>query len=187
MLCTRGKIRRNLGTKLQFEKPRALLTFSLPPASLPRPSPAFQAFLSLPGVPAGRVGMEQPLAANPAVQQLPPAFQSVTALGPDAKRVLGLNLSLRSPIPCQSSPAAVGAAGTDATRQDAQPLCRISISQTPPPRGLLLFALPSILPLESAWLWEHLLQELALRTSQKGLFPAWCCGSSSSEPQGCLQ
>lgn len=33
-LCTRGKIRRNLGTKLQFEKPRALPTFSLPPAPL---------------------------------------------------------------------------------------------------------------------------------------------------------
>lgn len=33
-LCTRRKIRRNLGTKLQFEKPIAVLTFSLPLAPL---------------------------------------------------------------------------------------------------------------------------------------------------------
>lgn len=85
--------------------------------------------------------MEKPLATNPEVQQLPLAFQSVTAFRPDAKRVLGFNLSLRSPIPCQSSPAPAGAAGTDATRQDAQPLRKISISQAPPP-GLLLFGPP---------------------------------------------
>lgn len=53
--------------------------------------------------------MEKPLAANPEVQQLPLAFQSVTAFRPDAKRVLGSNLSVRSPIACQSSAAPRGA------------------------------------------------------------------------------
>lgn len=41
------------------------------------------------------------------------------AFRPDAKRVLGFNLSVRSPIACQSSAAPAGAAGTDAVRQDA--------------------------------------------------------------------
>lgn len=138
--CARGKIRRNVRTKLQFEKPRALLTLCTSAC----PSPAFQrdpASLSLPGVPAGLVGVEKPLATNPGVQQLPPACQSVKAFRPDAKRVLGFNLSLRSPIPCQSSPAPLGGPGTDVTRQDAQPLGKISISQAPP-RGWLLFASP---------------------------------------------
>lgn len=116
------------------------------------------------------MGVEKPLASNPGVQQLPLACQSVTAFRPDAKRVLGSNLSLRSPIPCQSSPAPLEAAGTDATRQDARPLWEISITQTPP-RGLLLFGPPQpyILPAKSAWLWEHLLQGLGFRISQKGL------------------
>lgn len=53
--------------------------------------------------------MEKPLAANPEDQQLPLAFQSVTAFRPGAKRVLGSNLSVRSPSVCQSRTAPPGA------------------------------------------------------------------------------
>lgn len=86
-------------------------------------------FLSLPGISTllvwSRMGGEQavrvekPLATNPEVQQLPLAFQNVTAFRPDAKRLLGFNLSVRSPLACQSSAAPAGAVGTGAIRQDA--------------------------------------------------------------------
>lgn len=108
------------------------------------------------------VGMEKPLAANPEVQQLPLAFQSVTAFRPDAKRVLGSNLSVRSPIACQSSAAPPGARYTRQDAADTPTDIHASrrLTSVRPPGLLLCSPWPYILPSKAATSKHLLVQHL---------------------------
>lgn len=70
-----------------------------------------------------RMGEGEPLEANPEAEQLPLARHNVTAFRTDAKRVLGLNLSVRSSTACQSNttppPRGPASGGGDAAKRTA--------------------------------------------------------------------
>lgn len=83
----------------------------------------------------GGRGVEKPLATDAGVQQLLRVCQSVTAFRPDAKRVLGFNLSVRSPNACQSAllPWGIGTDNTGWAAADAAHRHPLDRQQAEPP------------------------------------------------------